>query len=364
MELSLPLPINLPPRLLRLILGCIALGFLLVSTSLLVRPWYRQPQTAAEFFALANTTIEPGEKSIWAPWTTEQPVPSFAYAQYATNLNYLCNAVINFRLLKRYGAQHDLVLIHPKQWSEGNSPEARALATVRKNHPEIILSGFDVVSTRKGDATWADSLTKFHSFALTNWTRVLAFDSDSLVLNKMDHYFLSPLAALAVPRAYWLTKKEDNLAQQVLGSHVMLLEPNEKQYNKIMDEALKSGDFDMEVINHMFKDSAMILPHRRLALLSGEFRSNDHSKYLAPNDDEEWNAMGEVSRSVLVHFSDWPLPKPWLPRTEAQWQQALPECREDDVGTADRPPCDNRMMWTGFYRDYDMYKEKFCVGIF
>ncbi len=244
-----------------------------------------------------------------------------------------------------------------------DSPEAKALATIREDHPDIFLCGFDVISTRKGDATWADSLTKFHSFALTNWTRILAFDSDSLVLNKMDHYFLSPLAPIAVPRAYWLNNKEDDIAQQVLGSHVMLLEPNEKQYKKIVDEALQSGDFDMEVINHMFKDSAMILPHRRLALLSGEFRTNDHSKYMAPNEDEEWNAMGEVSRALLVHFSDWPLPKPWMPRTEAEWKAALPECRDDDAGAPDRPPCANRMMWTGFYHDYDTYKEKQCATI-
>lgn len=97
----------------------------------------------------------------------------------------------------------------------------------------------------------------------------------------------------------------------------MLLESNEKQYGRIMDEAVTSVDYDMEVINHMF-NSAMILPHRRVALLSGEFRANDHSRYLSPNEDEEWNAIAEVSKAFLVHFSDWPLPEPWLPRTEAE----------------------------------------------
>jgi hypothetical protein len=294
-------------------------------------------------------------------WTTEQEEPNFAYAQYATTVDYLCNAVINFGLLRRYGAKHDFVLIYPASWSEGTSEEARAMTNLKAAMPDIHYRPFDIVSTQKGDSTWRDSLTKFHSFALTEWTRVLAFDSDSLVLNSMDHYFLSPLAPIAVPRAYWLNKKDTGIGEQVLGSHVMLLEPNEPRYHKILDIAKSSGDFDMEVVNKMFRDSAMILPHRRLALLTGEFRTTNHSTYLAPDEDEEWNAMGEVSRSFLVHFSDWPLPKPWKPRTNQQWQDALPACTDDDVERDDRPRCADRVMWTGFYETYDEERTKQCA---
>ena len=126
----------------------------------------------------------------------------------------------------------------------------------------------------------------------------------------MDHYFLRPASPIAVPRAYWLNEKDTNLAKQIWGSHVMLLELDAERYRKILEEASRSGDFDMEVINHMFKHSAMVLPHRRLAPLTGEFRNQDHTKYLSHEDDEPWNAMAEVSKSYLVHFSDWPLPKP------------------------------------------------------
>lgn len=241
------------------------------------------------------------------------------------------------------------------------SKEAKAIANLQAAMPYLHYRPFDLVSTGKGDSTWRDSLTKFHSFALTEWTRVLVFDSDSLVLNKMDHYFLSPLAAVAVPRAYWLNEKDTEIAKQILGSHVMLIEPNESRYHKILAEAERSGEFDMEIINKMFRDSAMILPHRRLALLTGEFRKTDHSQYLAPDEDEEWNAMGEVSRSVLVHFSDWPLPKPWLPRTNKQWEDALPTCPDDDIEKPDRPRCADRVMWTGFYRDYEREMEKQCA---
>jgi alpha-N-acetylglucosamine transferase len=241
-----------------------------------------------------------------------------------------------------------------------NSKEAEALISLREARPNIHYKPFDVVSTKKGDATWRDSLTKFHAFALTDWTRVLAFDSDTLVLNSMDHYFLAPMAPVAVPRAYWLNEKDTDVAKQILGSHVMLIEPQKERYRQILKEALRSGDFDMEVVNRMFKDSAMILPHRRLALLTGEFRKTEHSQYLAGEEGEEWNAMGEVSRSVLVHFSDWPLPKPWLPRSRKQWENVMPKCSKTDVETADKPKCADQMMWKSFYETYDMEKKIQC----
>lgn len=367
---TLPSPRNLPPRVLRLLIGCTALFVLVITTVTLVVSSFHGSSDRGGALATQseghNVTF-PLEPELMSPsnawWTTEQQEIKFAYAQYATTLDYLCNAIINFNRLRRYGAKHDLVLIFPTSWTEGKSTEAKAINFIRINLPQIKLRPFDVISTMKGDATWRDSLTKFHCFALTEWSRVLAFDSDSQVLNSMDHYFLSPMAPVAVPRAYWLTDNDADIGKQILGSHVMLIEPNEARYHKVMDEALKSGDFDMEVINHMFKDSAMILPHRRLALLTGEFRSKDHSRYMAPDVDEEWNAMGEVSRAVLVHFSDWPLPKPWKPRSKKLWEETMPECDENDMGAPDRPPCDNRMMWTGFYSEYERDREHICADL-
>ncbi|RKK69371.1 hypothetical protein BFJ69_g12795 [Fusarium oxysporum] len=304
--------LNLPPRLLRIIIGCIITSVILVVSIALLIP--------SRHFDPASPPSSNSETKTWFPllqqkpsWTTEQLEPKFAYAQYATNLDYLCNAIINFSLLRMYGASHDLVLIFPKDWSEGTSEQAKAIDNIRSKHPHIHLRPMDVISTSKGDATWRDSLTKFQSFSLTEWTRILAFDSDSLVLNTMDHYFLSPMAPLAVPRAYWLNEKDSDIAKQVLGSHVMLLEPSKARYDKIIKEALQSGEFDMEVINHMFRDSAMILPHRRLALLTGEFRAKNHSQYLAPDEDEEWNAMAE--RPAAPHFVAFPqAPPTWSPK--------------------------------------------------
>ncbi|KAH8665555.1 nucleotide-diphospho-sugar transferase [Ilyonectria robusta] len=309
---------------------------------------------------LGNSTFLGSWPGFRPSWTTEQLEPRFAYAQYATDLDYLCNCAINFARLNMFGATYDKVLIFPEDWSSGSSKEAIAMRKFHSDYPDVELRPFGLLSTAKGDATWRNSLTKFHAFALTDYTRVLAFDSDSLVMQSMDHYFLAPLAPVAVPRAYWLNDDDAAVGKQLVGSHIMLIEPNQDRYKQIIDEALASGDFDMEIVNRMFGRSAMILPHRRLAMLSGELRATNHSKYLAPDVGEEWNAMGEISRAYLVHFSDWPLPKPWKHRTQKQWEAALPICRDDDVETEDKPRCADRFMWSGLYQDYDDGKERHC----
>lgn len=40
----------------------------------------------------------------------------FAYSQYATDSATLCNAVMVFEALDRYGSKADRVLLYPKQW--------------------------------------------------------------------------------------------------------------------------------------------------------------------------------------------------------------------------------------------------------
>ncbi|PSN71256.1 nucleotide-diphospho-sugar transferase [Corynespora cassiicola Philippines] len=317
---------------------------------------------------LVHHTLNPYiPENIW--WTSETELePRFAYAQYATDGTYFCNALINSKRLWRFGVTADVVLMYPSSWDSEpqTSTNTRMLAYAKSKFPKLHLEPVEVISTSKGDATWSQSPTKFNAFRLSDYSRVLYFDSDSLVLNTLDHYFLAPLSPLAVPRAYWLNDiNTASIAEQTICSHVMLLQPNKYYYEAIMNETKKSNDFDMEVINTLFKGSAMLLPHRRLALLTGEFRTRDHQKYLSEEPDAEWNAMGETSRSVLVHFSDWPLPKPWKSRTKKQWEDALPECNpedERDKEREDRPPCADRMMWEGFYTDYDDEKKAICEG--
>lgn len=121
----------------------------------------------------------------------------------------------------------------------------------------------------------------------------------------MDELFLIPSCPLAIPRAYWL-----NPDDRVMTSILMLIQPSEFEFDRITSAVDTAGrfDYDMEVVNDLYGDSALILPHRPYTMLSGELRSNDHSKYMG-NSNETWNPDRMMEEVKFVHFSDWPLPK-------------------------------------------------------
>ena len=81
-----------PPRVLRVIAGCTVAAVTLMGTIGLLM--HRRSTGVLPLQVNGNLTFEepqwPGFK---ASWTTEQEEPRFAYAQYATTLDYLCNAV-------------------------------------------------------------------------------------------------------------------------------------------------------------------------------------------------------------------------------------------------------------------------------
>jgi hypothetical protein len=113
--------------------------------------------------------------------------------------------VINFYRLESFGSKYDQVLILPEQWTEGDSKEAKAIKNIQTALPNLGLRPLGLLTTQKGDITWAKSLTKFHAFNLTDYTRVLAFDSDSLVLNNSKQLLdtLNPSKKKSLPSVAW-----------------------------------------------------------------------------------------------------------------------------------------------------------------
>lgn len=83
--------LNLPSGLLRVIVGCIV-----VTTTFLVTYGLLVPKSTLTIPLLrnGNLTVElPHWPELKPTWTTEHEEPKFAYAQYATTVDYLCNAV-------------------------------------------------------------------------------------------------------------------------------------------------------------------------------------------------------------------------------------------------------------------------------
>lgn len=203
------------------------------------------------------------------------------------------------------------------------------------------------------DTTWDDSYTKLLAFNQTQYDRVLALDSDSVVLQPMDELFLIPSCPVAMPRAYWLLR--DDPPRRILSSQIMLLEPDTTEFERIMDKTNVAADneYDMEIVNQLYLDSAFILPHRKYDLLTAEFRSETHELYLG-SDREKWDPAAVIKEAKFVHFSDWPVPKPWLGMEDDMREDMQPKCSD---GSKD---CPEQTIWNGLYNDFLKQRQVSC----
>ncbi|KAI0109526.1 glucose N-acetyltransferase [Nemania sp. FL0031] len=280
----------------------------------------------------------------------------YAYTQYVTNKEYLCNSVMIFETLYRLKAKADRVMMYPDNMmspteTEPTSNEAKLLVKARDQYG-VKLVPVSVQRRSGGDATWAESFTKLLAFNQTQYQRVLNVDSDATILQPMDELFLMPPCPVAMPRAYWLFPKD-----KILSSQLMLVQPSEVEFDRIMKQVESSSrnDYDMEIVNQLYADSAMILPHRPYDLLTGEFRGDDHQNYLG-TDREEFDPVAIYNEAKYLHFSDWPVPKPWIPMSEPVRQDKQPKCATKN-GQED---CSARELWNGFYSDFTQRRSSVC----
>ncbi|OHE96647.1 glucose N-acetyltransferase [Colletotrichum orchidophilum] len=281
----------------------------------------------------------------------------FAYVQYVTDKHYLCNSVMFFERLQHFQSKADRVIMYPSDMlvspldTEGTSDEAKLLILAREKY-DVKLAPISIQRRTGADPTWAESFTKLLAFNQTKYERVLSIDSDSTLLQHMDELFFLPPAPVAMPRAYWLYPEK-----QILSSQFMLIQPSEIEFSRIMskiDDAAKD-DYDMEIVNQLYKDNALILPHRPYDLLTAEFRMDHHQWYLG-NDQEVWDPVAVYNEAKLVHFSDWPLPKPWLGFPENLVREKEPKCVLVD-GVED---CSAKDIWHDIYKDFRERRTRVC----
>ncbi|MCJ1468494.1 N-acetylglucosaminyltransferase [Pseudocyphellaria aurata] len=273
----------------------------------------------------------------------------FAYVQYATNVDYLCNSVMLFEILHRLDSKADRLLMYPSDFyiEEDTSTQSfngRLLKRARDKY------------NVKLKAIQAESFTKLLAFNQTQYDRVLHLDSDSTILQPMDELFLLPPAPMAMPRAYWL-----GFDKRVLSSQIMLLQPSEFEFKRVFQgiEKAKSDDYDMEIVNDLYQDSALILPHRPYDLLTGEFRnteSSTHVRYLG-NEEEQWDPDAAFKEAKFLHFSDWPFPKPWIEAGNWFREESKPNCINTTTLEKD---CRAQTLWLGFYTDFNRRRKDVC----
>lgn len=189
---------------------------------------------------------------------------------------------------------------------------------------------------------WADSYTKLLAFDQIQYERILILDSDSTILKHMDEIFFIPRTTVAVPRAYWLDRP-------VISSQIMLIQPSTTTFERV-EKAIKNADgtvYDMEIVNKLFGDHCVVLPHRWYGLLTGEFRRHNHKQFLAEN--EYWDPEKVIKEAKFIHFSDDPFPKPWEQTTGHEVEQMKPKCEVNSRGRAD---CRARDIWLDLYTDF------------
>lgn len=110
----------------------------------------------------------------------------FAYVQYVTNGNYLCNSLMILEALHRVGAKADRIMMFPEDWpvpeDDGaySNTEGRLLAQAR-NLYQTKLVPIKVQTFPRGDPTWKDSYTKLLAFNQTQYKRLISLDSDAIV---------------------------------------------------------------------------------------------------------------------------------------------------------------------------------------
>jgi hypothetical protein len=259
--------------------------------------------------------------------------------------------------LHRLQSQPDRLLLYPRDWDTlpPDSIETRLLAQARDLYLATLRPiDLQYVKSTYESLTWASSPTKLLAFNQTQHSRILALDSDSTILQPLDELFFLPEARVAMPHAYWKPTSVDS--QSKLTSALTLLIPSSEAFAQIQAalQNRREEDFDMEILNQLYGDSALVLPHRNNILLTGEFRGNEHSAYLG-NEEEQWDPTKILAEAKFVHFSDWPLPKPWLPLDHIVWQQTRPRCGDgDEAGDGE---CAEREIWEGLYREFRERRE-------
>ncbi|OQE00658.1 hypothetical protein PENVUL_c048G01716 [Penicillium vulpinum] len=280
----------------------------------------------------------------------------FAYTQYATDRDYLCNSVMIFESLHRLGSKADRVLMYPFEWSvseDSNAKESRMLRYAQ-DHYGVKLRPIEVQIKSGSGMTGSKSYTKLLAFNQTEYDRVLNLDSDATILQTMDELFLAPSSPVAMPLAYWT-----NLDKGPLTSALILIQPSTATFNRTMDaiSSANSSTLDTDIMNSMPKHTTLTILHRPYILLTGEFRSKKHEAYLGKG--ETWDAERAFKEAKYLHFSDWPVPKPWIKALPSMIDDLQPPC-ELNPATGYKNDCRVKNLWLGVYEDFRIRRENIC----
>jgi alpha-N-acetylglucosamine transferase len=135
------------------------------------------------------SAIESDDRSTGSDSESSIRWSEFAYVQYVTNAEYLCNSLMIFEALRRHNTKADLLMMHPNQWREhseitASTPYESKLLLQARDQYKVNLVPIQVKTFLDGDdPTWQDSYTKLLAFNQTQYKRLVSLDSDATVLD-------------------------------------------------------------------------------------------------------------------------------------------------------------------------------------
>ncbi|KAK3308754.1 glycosyltransferase family 8 protein [Chaetomium strumarium] len=267
----------------------------------------------------------------------------FAYTQYVTDSHYLCNSVMLFERLQHVRSRADRMLMYPLYMYNPDT----AWDSIVSDNARLVIKARDEYGTQLVPI----------EVQYRDYDRVLLLDSDSVVLQNMDKLFLLPPCTMAIPRAYWLYPDT-----KILSSQVMLIQPSTAEFARVIDRVAEAArnDYDMEIVNYLYADSALVLPYRPYDLLVREYvrEPDQHTAYLG-NDREEWDAVAVFNEAKYLYWSDWPMPKPWLDIPEKARLDRELKCHVRNGVES----CAERDLWNGFYQDFAERRKRVCGSV-
>lgn len=244
----------------------------------------------------------------------------FAYLTFATQVEDLCSSVMMVEALHRLGAKAERAILYS---TDLEGAEARLLRKAREKYGAVLQP--------------VTGETEMLAFNQTQYQRILVPDSDSTILRPMDELFLLPSTPVAMPRAYW--------KENALFDALTLITPSTTLYELIQNARAESEESNADLLSRVFGSSIMVFPHRDYALVTQEFRKEDHAAYLG-QQTEAWDAEKGVEDAKFVLFNDV---KPWEPISQEEMEGMRPKCKQEGSMEED---CKDREVWERLYRDF------------
>ncbi|PBP24951.1 glucose N-acetyltransferase [Diplocarpon rosae] len=306
-----------------------------------------------------TTSVE----SFWINWDSKQ------YVQVVADEEKLCSAVMVWHDIESIGSRARRRLLYPASWSPDELETDPALnnSLTRKAHLlreardkyYVLLQPMDELHENKtARGIWTDAYMRLLAFKLTGFKRVLILDSASQPMGNLDSVFLLPKAPLAMPWVFW-----GEPVGWAFSNQMMLITPSLAEFAKIEAE-IKTADpdeYDLTLVERLYMHQTLKIPQRPYHLMTGELRRTDHSKYLG-SSGKQWDPEEALRSSKLLHFSDWPIPRPWASANQTMLNKYMPKCLKSEWFGATN--CENRVLWMQIYSDYAAKRKGFCGSYF